>query len=178
MAEISTVARPYAQAVFELAKEQGRLAQWSEMLQLAALVVTDKNLSGLVGNPRIEKAKLMELIIGVCGDRLDDSATNLLRVLVENGRLNVLPYIAEQYEAYRAEEEKIIQAELISAFPVSEELQQQIAKSLKARLGRDVSLNCRTDESMIGGAIIRAGDLVIDGSVTGHLERFANALSR
>lgn len=178
MAEISTVARPYAQAVFELAKEQGRLAKWSEMLQLAALVVTDENLSGLIGNPRIEKARLMGLITGVCGDKLDDSGTNLLRVLAENGRLNVLPYIAEQYEAYRAEEEKVIQAELISAFAVSEELRQQIATSLKARLGRDVSLNCRTDESMIGGAIIRAGDLVIDGSVTGHLERFANALSR
>jgi F-type H+-transporting ATPase subunit delta len=178
MAEISTIARPYAQAVFELAKEQGRLAQWSEMLQLVALVVTDDDLSGLIGNPRIDKARLMDLITGVCGDRLDDSATNLLRVLMENGRLNVMPYIAEQYEAYRAEEEKVIQAELISAFPVGEELQQQIATSLKKRLGRDVSLNCRTDESMIGGAIIRAGDLVIDGSVTGHLERFANALSR
>ena len=177
MAEYSTVARPYAQAVFELAREQDRLAQWSEMLQLLAMVVTDRNVRQLIGNPRVDKTQLMGLIVDVCGTRLDDNAKNFLAVLLENGRLNLLPYIAEQYEAYRAEEEKVVQAEMISAFPVSAEQQKKIAAALKARLGREVSLECKTDQSLVGGAVIRAGDMVIDGSVTGHLHRFANALS-
>ena len=177
MAEYSTIARPYAQAVFELAKEQDRLQQWSEMLRLAAMVVADSNVKSLIGNPRVDKQQLMDLILGVCGECLDDNARNFLAVLAENGRLGLLPIMAEQYEAYRAEEEKIVQAELISAFPVNEEQQQKIAAALKARLGREVSLNCKTDQTLLGGAIIRAGDMVIDGSVTGHLNRFANALS-
>jgi F-type H+-transporting ATPase subunit delta len=177
MAENSTIARPYAQAVFELAKEQGRLQQWSEMLQLAAMVVADANVKSLIGNPRVDKQQLMDLILGVCGDGLDDNARNFLAVLAENGRLSLLPIMSELYEAYRAEEEKVVQAELISAFPVNEEQQQKIAAALKARLGREVSLNCKTDQSLLGGAIIRAGDMVIDGSVTGHLNSFANALS-
>jgi F-type H+-transporting ATPase subunit delta len=177
MAEYSTVARPYAQAVFELAKEQDRLAQWSEMMQLAVMVVTDQNVKQLIGNPRVSKDQLMDLILGVCGEGLDDYARNFLAVLAENGRLALLPYIAEQYEACRADEEKVVQAEMISAFPVSAEQQKKIAAALKARLGREVSLNCKTDKSLLGGAVIRAGDMVIDGSVTGHLNSFANALS-
>jgi len=177
MAEYSTIARPYAQAVFELAKEQGRLAQWSEMLQLVALVAADKNVKKLIGNPRVSKAQLKDFMLGVCGERLDGGARNFLGVLVENRRLNLLPNIAGQYEACRAEEEKVVQAEMISALPVNAEQQQKIAAALKARLGREVSLECKTDQSLLGGAIIRAGDMVIDGSVTGHLNRFANALS-
>jgi len=177
MAENSTIARPYAQAVFQLAKEQGQLASWSEMLQLAAMVVADKNVKNLIGNPRVDKTQLMDLILGVCGERLDGNARNFLGVLIENGRLAMLPSIAELYASYRAEEEKVVEAEMISAFPVSTEQQQKIAAALKARLGLEVSLNCKTDQSMIGGAVIRAGDMVIDGSVTGHLYRFANALS-
>lgn len=177
MAENSTVARPYAQAVFQLAKEQSLLAQWSDMLQLAAMVVADRKVRSLIGNPRVDKTQLMELIVGVCGERLDGNARNFLGLLIENGRLALLPNIAELYEAYRAEEEKVVQAEIISAFPVSTEQRQKIAAALKVRLGREVSLNCKTDQSMIGGAVIRAGDMVIDGSVTGHLYRFANVLS-
>jgi len=177
MAEYSTIARPYAQAVFQLAKEQEQLAPWSEMLRLAAMVIADKNVKSLIGNPRVDKTQLMELILGVCGENLDGNARNFLGVLVENGRLALLPNIAELYEAYRAEEEKVVQAEMISAFPVSTEQQQKISAALKTRLGREVSLSCKTDQSMIGGAVIRAGDMVIDGSVTGHLYRFANFLS-
>ena len=177
MAENSTIARPYAQAVFDLAKQQGRLAQWSEKLQLLAMVVSDDKIKMLIGNPRIDKKDLMDLITGVCGESLDDNARNFLGVLAENGRLNLLPIVAEQYEAYRSEEERVIQAELISAFPVNNEQQQKIAVALKTRLGREVSLNCKTDKTLLGGAIIRAGDMVIDGSVTGHLNRFANVLS-
>ena len=177
MAEYSTIARPYAQAVFGLAKHQGRLAQWSETLQLLAMVVANNDVKQLIGNPRVDKQQLMDLITGVCGKNIDDSARNFLGVLAENRRLSLLPIMAELYEAYRAEEEKVVQAELISAFPVSNEQQQKIATALKARLGREVSLNCKTDQTLLGGAIIRAGDMVIDGSVTGHLNRFANVLS-
>lgn len=177
MAENSTIARPYAQAVFQLAREQGQLASWSDILQLAAMVVADKNVQSLIGNPRVNKSRLLEFITGVCGERLGKDARNFLGVLVENGRLRLLPDIAEQYEACRAEEEKLVQAEMISAFPVSTEQQQRISAALKTRLGREVILKCTTDKSLLGGAVIRAGDMVIDGSVTGHLNRFANLLS-
>ena len=119
----------------------------------------------------------MDLIAGVCDKNLDDDAKNFLGVLAENGRLSLLPIMAQLYEAYRSEEEKVVQAELISAFPVNNEQQEKIATALKARLGREVSLNCKTDQTLLGGAIIRAGDMVIDGSVTGHLYKFANVLS-
>jgi|SRR3972149_7937206 len=177
MAEYSTIARPYAQAVFALAKEQRQLAGWSDMLQLAAMVAVDQNVERLIGNPRVSKAQLTDLILGVCGGRLNKDSSNFLRVLIENGRLSLLPYIAEQYENYRAEEEKVVQAEMVSAFPVNAVQQQKIAAALKARLGREVSLSYKTDQSLLGGAIIRAGDMVIDGSVTGQLNRFANMLS-
>lgn len=177
MAENSTIARPYAQAVFALAKEQRQLAGWSDMLQLAAMVAADQNVKRLIGDPRVSRAQLTDLIVGVCGEELIKDSSNFLRILIENGRLSLLPDIADQYENYRAEEEKVVQAEMVSAFPVSAEQQQKIAAALKARLGREVSLSYKTDQSLIGGAIIRAGDMVIDGSVTGQLNRFANRLS-
>lgn len=177
MAEKSTIARPYAEAVFSLAQQQGRLAQWSEMLQFAAAVATNDSLQGLVGNPRLGRERLADVLIGVCGEALDDMGRNLIRLLVENGRVDVLPEIAQLYEEYRAEAEKTVQAEIIAAFPVSEAQQARVAAALKARLGNDVTLECRTDETLVGGAIIRAGDLVIDGSVAGKLARLENVLS-
>lgn len=177
MAEKNTIARPYAQAVFDLATSQKNLPAWSEMLALTAAVVSDKQLQPLIGNPRIDKARVVELIIDICGDRLDTLGQNMIKVLNENNRLALLPEIAAQYELYRAEAEKAIQAEVITAFPVSDEQQVAIAASLKKRLGRDVTLVCKTDKTLIGGAIIRAGDMVIDGSVIRHLDRLASALS-
>lgn len=177
MAEKSTIARPYAQAIFGLAAESKQLSEWSDMLKLVATIAADDKVKGLIGNPRIKSTELAQLFFDVCGDALNDKAKNLINILIENGRLDTLPEIAAQYEVYKAEAEKVVQAEVITAYAMTEDQQKNIAASLKARLGCEVSLECKMDNSLIGGAIIRAGDMVIDGSVTSHLDRLANALS-
>ncbi|HEB86769.1 MAG TPA: F0F1 ATP synthase subunit delta [Gammaproteobacteria bacterium] len=176
MAEKSTIARPYAQAAFDLAQEKNDLKTWSDMLQLCAMIVRDEQVSRLIGNPGVSKGALVELILKVAGDNLNTVGRNFIRVLANNGRLNVLSEIESLYEQHRADAERRVDAEVISAFPLSDAQQQALAASLEKRLGREVRLTASTDESLIGGAIVRAGDLVIDGSVTGHLNKLAQAL--
>lgn len=176
MAETITIARPYAKAVFDLAQEQGELSNWSEMLELTSLIVLNEDMEALIDNPDFGKDQVVELILDICGDALNDTGKNMVRVLADNGRLNVLPEIAELYEVERAAAEGTIQAEVISASALSDAQLQSISSALKARLGREISLECKTDESLVGGAIIRAGDLVIDGSVVGKLEKLASEL--
>jgi len=177
MAEKSTIARPYAQAVFELAAASKRIGPWSERLQLLAAVTADARVQRLIGHPRVPRARLAALLIDICGDRLDGQGKALIGVLVENRRLDLLPEIGALFAQYRAEAEKFVQAEVVSAFPLGKEQEAAIVAALKKRLGREVSLQSTTDATMVGGAVIRAGDLVIDGSVTGHLDRLASALS-
>jgi F-type H+-transporting ATPase subunit delta len=178
MAEKSTIARPYAQAIFSLAMDQKRLADWSEQLALTAAVVADDSLSALIGNPRIAKEKVATLVIEVCGDNLDKAGQDMVRVLVDNDRLELLPEICAQFEEYRAEAEKVVQAQVTAAYPVSDAHKASIIAALKQRLGREVTLDCQVDETLLGGAIIRAGDMVIDGSITGHLDRLTHTLSQ
>jgi len=174
MAEKSTIARPYAQAAFSLAA--GDLKKWSEMLQLIAAVTTDATMQDMIGNPAIERGKLTDAIVDVCGAGLDHNGENFVRVLAENKRLNVVAEIAELYEAKRAEAESTVDAEVTSAFPLNDAQKDQLNAALKKRLGREINLVCKTDESIIGGAVVRAGDLVIDASVTGQLEQLSYAL--
>ena len=178
MAEKSTIARPYAQAAFDIANEAGDLKGWSDMLQLLAVVASDALMQDMISNPAIETSKVVDVITGVAGDNLNDTAKNFINVLAENGRLNVLAEIAELYEQHRAEAEKTVEAEVTSAFPLSDAQKKQLIDALKNRLGRDVSLVAKTDENIIGGAIVRAGDLVIDGSVSSQLEKLGNSLMR
>ncbi len=176
MAEKSTIARPYAQAAFELAQDKNDLSAWSEMLALGAMIVSDEQLTRLIDNPEVSKDALLEVILKVAGDRLDTVGRNFIRVLADNGRLNVLPEIALLYEQHRAEAERYVDAEVISAFPLSDAQQQTLVDSLKKKLGREIRLTTSIDESLIGGAVVRAGDLVIDGSITGHLNKLAQTL--
>lgn len=177
MAEKSTIARPYAQAVFELARAGGDYKQWSNLLQLAALVVVDPAMSKYIDNPHVSKETLAKLLIDIFGNQINDAGKNFLQVLVDNKRLTVLPEIAVLFEQLRAEAEKRIDAEVISAFPLSEAQRQAISAGLKKRLGREINLVAKVDAALIGGAVVRAGDMVIDGSVTGHLEKLAYALA-
>jgi F-type H+-transporting ATPase subunit delta len=177
MAEKSTIARPYAQAAFSLAESAGDLKKWSEMLQLISTVASDEVMQNFIGNPNVERTELTDIILDVCGKNLDELGQNFVRVLAENKRLDVTAEIAKLYEAKRAEAEKTIEAEVTSAFPLSDAIKDKIIVSLKQKLGREVKLITRTDENMIGGAVIRAGDLVIDASVTGQLEQLAYSLS-
>jgi F-type H+-transporting ATPase subunit delta len=176
MAEKSTVARPYALAAFELAREKSELAKWSEMLQFAALVASDETMQQYIGNPHVTRDTLSKLFINVCSDQLTDMGKNFIKVLIDNHRLDVLPEIAMLYEQHRAEAERTIDAEVISAFPLSESQQAMLADKLKQRLGRDVNLIARVDANLVGGAIVRAGDLVIDGSINGQIDKLAHAL--
>lgn len=181
MAEKITIARPYAQAVFDIARDQGQLADWSQALALLTVIVSDPRMEQLLGNPHVSAEQLVTLISDVGGDALGKAGSpvrSLVRVLAENRRLGLVPELRAHYEALRAEAERTVQAEVTSAFPLTEEQRAAIAASLRRRLGREVQLTCTTDESLIGGAVIRAGDLVIDGSVTAHVNRLAAALSR
>jgi len=178
MAENSTIARPYAQAAFDLAKAKGDLSAWSDMLAFAAMVASDNNMAEAIESPHIKDEDLVSLFLGVCGDKLNNEGQNFIRVLAENKRLNILANIAEVYEQYRAESEGTLDAEVISAFELSDAQQQNLIASLKKRLGRDISLTTRVDDTLIGGAIIRAGDMVIDGTVTRHLEDLTHSLMR
>ena len=129
-----------------------------------------------IGNPKIDSETLTKLMLNVCGDQLNDLGKNFLKVLIANKRLNVLPEIVTLYNEHRAEAERTIEAEVISAFPLSDAQQKVLTESLKKRLGREVNLVAKVDENLLGGAIVRAGDLVIDGSVSGQLNKFATAL--
>ena len=177
MAELSNIARPYARAVFELAKTDADYSVWSERLEWLATVAADPNIGTLFNNPRVSKHALAGVFTDICADQVDGNAKNLVRLLAQNRRLHVLPAIAEQYERLRAEAEQTVQAELETALPVSDTQQQRIAEALSQRMGRRVELTVKTNEKLLGGAVVRAGDLVIDGSIRARLEKLATAIS-
>ena len=172
----ASLARPYARAVFELAKQQGEYQQWSDNLALMAAVVSNATMKQMLDNPRLTREGAGELVIRACGSDIGDSAANLLRMLAENGRLAQLPMIAALFSQLRDEAEGTVEAQVISARPLSESQKAAIASALKQRLGRDVQLNCSVNEDLVGGAVIRAGDLIIDGSAVEHLRQLSSAL--
>jgi F-type H+-transporting ATPase subunit delta len=176
MAELITVARPYAQAAFEFASAENALKDWSEMLSLLAAIADDAAMHELVNSPHLTETQLADLFIQVAGENLNDNCANFVRVLASNGRLLLLPEIAALFEVDRRAAEGTVQAQLVTAFPASESQQAEVIASLRKRLGREVELSCSTDAELLGGAIIRAGDLVIDGSVRGKLQRLGTAL--
>jgi F-type H+-transporting ATPase subunit delta len=176
MAELTTLARPYAKAAFEYAQAHQQLANWSVMLGLAAVVSQDPTLQSMLKAPRLTSTDKANTFVEVCGDKLDAQVTNFIHVLAENSRLVLLPEIAELFALYKAEQEKSVDVDVTSAFALNDEQQDKLAKVLSARLGREVRLHAAEDASLIGGVVIRAGDLVIDGSVRGKLAQLAYAL--
>lgn len=176
MAERTTLARPYARAVFDLAgKTKKARTHWSKQLGAIASVVQHPGIAPLLGNPRLETEDLAGLIIEAAG-KLDEQGANLVRLLADGNRLSLAPEIASLYEDLRADAEKVVDVEVVAAKEVDEEQQKKLGEALKQRLGQDVRLSVRLDESLIGGAIIRAGDTTIDGSVRGKLARLSSAL--
>lgn len=178
MADISTLARPYAKAVFELARDSGKLKGWSEQLAAVAAAVADAQLGKLIGKPVLTKGQLAAVFGEALGKQLTSEGQSLLRLLTENGRLKCAASIAQQYEALRAEAESRVEVAITSAVAVPADQQSALLAAIKKRLSREVSVQWQTDESLIAGAVIRAGDLVIDGSVRGELERLNTALSK
>jgi F-type H+-transporting ATPase subunit delta len=174
--DATTVARPYAEALFQRAFETGRLSQWSETLQFLAAAMRDPELIAFVTNPKLTPAQRVELMLDLGGARLDAEARNLVMVLVENDRLVVLPEIAALYETRRREAEGQTKVVVTSALPLEPAVLEQLAAALKAKLGQQVEITTEEDPSLIGGVRIRAGDTVIDGSVRGRLYQLANEL--
>ena len=177
MAESLTIARPYAQAAFLFASQHHTLKDWSEMLQLLAAVAADPAMADMIDNPQLTDRQLSDLFISIGGEQINEKCHNFIRLLAENGRLQLLPEIAALFEIQRREAENTVQARMVTAYPASDSQKDAVIAALKKRLQRDIELECTTDSSLLGGAIIRAGDLVIDGSVRGKLERLGNALT-
>jgi len=181
MAENAAIARPYAQAIFELANDSGQLVAWSEVLHAAGMVVSDAGVAKLIGAPGTDRNKLNELIADIASRAAAGADTakviNLVKLLAENGRLPVLPDIASAYDSLKAEVENRVEVTLTAASPVDDAQQAKIVDALKKRLGCDVSLIFELDENLIGGARLQAEDLVIDGSVSSGLEKLATTLA-
>ena len=177
MAETGELARPYAVAAFKQADEEGKLGEWAEMLDLLAAVARDATVSGLVANPRVDRARLVELFIDVCGDRLSDTGRNFVKVVGEYGRFALLPDIAQRFAEERAAREGRNQVHVTSAFELSKSQRKNIVEAMEQRLGTRVTLDCEVDDSLIGGVVIRAGDLVIDASLRGRLGQLAQTLA-
>lgn len=176
MSEPVTIARPYAEAVFGIAREANALARWSSLLQLAATVVRDPDMAALIDDPNVPREKLSSVLEEILGEALDDAGRNFLRVLIANDRLALLPHIAELYEEARRAYEGELRALLVSAFPLTEVQEAELVAALEKRFGRRVQASTRVDPDLIGGVRIEVGDVVIDGSVAGQLEKMAAAL--
>jgi F-type H+-transporting ATPase subunit delta len=176
MADRNTIARPYAKALFEIALAQKTLDTWSEVLARGATVVRDARVRTLLTSPHVTPEQLADLVIGVVGEKLDKEGHNFIRVLAQGRRLGFLPEIAGIYERLKAEEENTVDVTVTSAVALDTALQKKFTAALQERLQRDVRLQCETDSSLLGGAILRADDLVIDGSLRGRLERLGAEL--
>jgi len=183
MADNITVARPYAQALFDLANDAGGLGRWSESLTIAGQLLADKALVEYLGNPEFNDEQRLDFLTGLfakAGAKVlageDAHGTNFVKLLLENGRVAVLPEISTHFEALKAKVENSVDATVTSATKLSDKQVDEIATALKARLGREVRIETKIDENLIGGAVIRAGDVVIDGSLRAKLEGLATAL--
>jgi len=175
--DASTLARPYAKAIFEFAQGQGELESWSDRLAFWAAVGSDEGMKARLADPSATRERRADLFVQVTGDELDDAGRNVIRLLAENDRLGVLPQIFVQYEQMRGEAEGEMEAKVISAFPLSEAQETSLTQALSKRLDRRVRIVTEIDESLIGGAIIKAGDLVIDGSLRGRVDKLQHAVA-
>lgn len=177
MAELTTLARPYAKAAFEAALQSNALDAWSKMLALAAAVSGDEAVSSMLINPALSSVQVAQSFIDVCGDELNEKGQNFIRLLAENKRLGLLAEVSALFEVLKANQEKSVDVEITTAYEISSDVSNKLAESLKSRLQREIKLATSVDASLIGGAVIRAGDTVIDSSVRGKLTKLAESLN-
>ena len=178
MAQTTTIARPYARAVFELARDARDYDGWQRQLELLAGFAADPTLRHALGNPKLAGADIARALIEAAGDKLAAGGRNLVTLLATRKRFAVMPELLAQFAALRRDAEKVVEVELVTAVAIDAAMQQRFASALERKLGRSVKLHNSTDATLIGGAVVRAGDTVIDGSVRGRLERLAVALAR
>ena len=178
MAENVTIARPYAEAVFKLAKEQNTLAQWAKMLALLETIVKDPHVAAYVSNPNFSAEQIESLLLGICGKKLDGMGRNFVQVLTRNDRLTLLPEIRVLFEALKSEQEGVLEVKINSAFPLSKKQESELVRCLKRRYQRKVVTQLSIEPELIGGVIIAVGDHVLDATVRGKLEAMRTALTR
>jgi F-type H+-transporting ATPase subunit delta len=177
MAELATIARPYAEAAFEVADRDGKLAAWADALGRLAAVAADPEVLRLVGDPLVTADGLYGVVAGAAGD-LPVEAQNFLRILVANGRVAVLPQVRELFDELKNEREGVVDAEIASAFPLDPSQTAELVRGLEARFKRKVQPQVSVDKELIGGVRVAVGDEVIDGSVRGKLAAMAAALAK
>jgi F-type H+-transporting ATPase subunit delta len=176
MAEPSTVARPYAEAAFKLAEAAGSLAKWSDMLSGLAAVGADERVQRAMSDPNLSDAQVAGLFIGVLSGKLDSEGENFARVLASNQRLELLPEIREQFDALKNEREGVVEAEIQSAFEMTQDQVGDLLSRLEKKLGRKVKAHVSVDKTLIGGVRVVVGDKVIDGSARAQLAALETAL--
>jgi F-type H+-transporting ATPase subunit delta len=177
VAERATIARPYAKAAFAYARDANAFAGWSQGLKTAAEIVADPRVAPLTKDPRWQGEDMVKFISEVAGSKLDAGMQNFLRVLAENRRLLVLPEIAANYEVLRSAVENTVEVEVTSAVKLNDAQIEKLKAAIGTRLKRQVRMQNSVDASLLGGAVVRAGDLVIDGSLKGRLQRLATDLT-
>lgn len=175
MSKLVTVARPYAKAAFDFALEHEKVVHWQSMLEFSVEIIRNERIAEMLSGAFSPK-KISETFITICGDNLDAFGQNLIRVMVENGRLVILPEVLEQFVLFRASQEGTVEVNVISAIPLKEKQLARISNAIEKRLLSKVKLNCKLDKSVLAGVVIRVGDMVIDGSVRARLERLADIL--
>lgn len=174
--EQATVARPYAEAIFSRAQETGQLDEWSSILDFLAQVVRNPEIAGLISSPKLSAQQVEALVLEIGAAQLGLEGANLVKLLVQNDRLGLVPEIALQFEQLKREHQGLLKVRVVAAFPIEDDQRDAIAAALKARLNREIEVAAETDPALLGGMIIRAGDLVIDGSVRGQLDKLAAEL--
>ncbi|ARU59599.1 MAG: F0F1 ATP synthase subunit delta [Pseudomonadales bacterium] len=176
MAELSTIARPYAKAAFQAALSADQLADWSAMLAFASQVAQDVTMKDVLDNPSLTNEQKANAFADVCEGKLSEQGQNLVRVLAENKRLTLIPQISSLFEQLKALQEQSVDVSIESAFDLSSDQEKALAKALSTKLARKVNISSSVNRTLLGGAVIRAGDLVIDASVRGKLAKLAEAI--
>jgi F-type H+-transporting ATPase subunit delta len=178
MTDFTTAARPYANAVYDIANQAGALDSWGDALANLSTLVSDVQMSELLNNPGMDKQQKGDMLIQVLGDKLDEQQKNLVKLMAENGRLSIMPDVRDQFEVARAKAENKVEAEVVSAFELTAQQTDELVNTLKNKLGCDVTLTTTVDESLIGGVVIKAGDTIIDASMKSQLDSLALSLGR
>jgi len=176
MSELATLARPYAEAVFKRAKELGNSQEWSDTLAFLSAIMQDESLAAIVNNPRVGEDKLTALLLDICQNQITGEANNFLKLLIENGRLKLLPQIAELFENYKADDEGYVDVDVITAYALTKAEEQSFATSLKKKLNKKINIHASVDKTLIGGFLVKSGDSVIDGSISGQLQQLAKRI--
>lgn len=177
MAELSTLARPYARAAFQFALSNDQLPEWHQQLSLLSAVFQNEKVRESIEPPALSADQQADIIIDVCGDELNESVGNFVKLLAQNKRLPLLPGIVRHFAQLKTEHEQAVDVELTTAIALDSEAEEKLAASLATKLARKINIHTRIDPTLLGGAVLKYGDMVIDGSVRGRLDKLSRAIN-